>query len=31
MLSLKRKGLSEARVESLTKEEYGFELHFCKD
>ena len=25
---LKRKGLSDARVEIITKKEYGFEVHF---
>ena len=25
---LKRKGLSDARVASITKKEYGFEVHF---
>ena len=28
---LKRKGLSEARVSSITKNKYGFTVHFCKD
>ena len=28
---LKRKGLSDARVASITKKEYGFTVHFCKD
>ena len=30
-MHLKFKGLSYARVVSLTKEEYGFAVHFCKD
>ena len=25
---LKRKGLSDARVASITKKEYGFDVHF---
>ena len=25
------KGLSDARVASVTKKEYGFAVHFCKD
>ena len=28
---LKRKGLSEARVASVTKEDYGFAVHFFVD
>ena len=28
---LKRKGLSDARVASITKKEYGFQYIFCKD
>ena len=27
---LKRKGLSDARVASVTKKECGFAVHFCK-
>ena len=30
-LPLKLKGLSYARVASITKKEYGFAIHFCKD
>ena len=28
---LKRKGLSDARVVSITKKEYGFAVHFYED
>ena len=28
---LKHKGLSEARVVSITKNEYGFQVYFFKD
>ena len=28
---LKREGLSDVRVASVTKEEYGFAVHFIKD
>ena len=28
---LKREGLSDVRVASVTKEEYGFAVHFFKD
>ena len=28
---LKRKGSSDARVASVTKKEYGFEVHFLRD
>ena len=28
---LKLKGLSDGRVTSITKKEYGFAVHFCKD
>ena len=26
-----REGLSDARIASVTKKEYGFVVHFCKD
>ena len=29
--SLKRKGLSDARVASIAKIEYNFAVHFCKN
>ena len=28
---LKRKGLSDARIISITKKEYGVKAYFCKD
>ena len=28
---LKREALSDARVASIAKKEYGFAIHFCKD
>ena len=28
---MKREGLSDARVASMTKNEYGFAVHFFKD
>ena len=30
-LFVKREGLSDARVASITKKENGFPVHFCKD
>ena len=30
-LILKCKGLSDTRVASITKKEYGFAVHICKD
>ena len=31
ILFLKYEGLSDVRVASITKKEYGFTVHFCKD